>query len=54
MPRDHDGEMYKWRHQVENFLEKTGEFRAIATRCDKTDVSYVAAINLAAGVIAAK
>ncbi|MCY4316432.1 MAG: hypothetical protein OXC66_09995 [Roseovarius sp.] len=40
VPRDHDGEMYKWRHQVENFLAKTGEFRAIATRRDKTDVSY--------------
>ena len=54
VPRDHDGEMYKWRHQVENFLAKTREFRAIATRYDKTDVSYAAAIYLAAGVIAAK
>ncbi|MCY4314974.1 MAG: IS5/IS1182 family transposase, partial [Roseovarius sp.] len=52
--RDHDGEMYKWRHQVENFLSKIKEFRAIATRYDKTDVSYAAAIHLAAGVIAAK
>ena len=32
VPRDHDGEMYRWRHQVENFLAKTREFRAIATR----------------------
>ncbi|MCY3985195.1 MAG: hypothetical protein OXE85_14915, partial [Roseovarius sp.] len=54
VPRDHDGEMYKWRHQVGNFLAKTGEFRAIATRYDKTGVSYAAAIHLAAGVIAAK
>ena len=54
VPRDHDGEMYKWRHQVENFLSKIKEFRAIATRCDKTDVSYAAAIHLAAAVIAAK
>ena len=54
VPRDHDGEMYKWRHQVENFFAKIKEFRAIATRCDKTDVSYAAAIYLAAGVIAAK
>ena len=30
VPRDHDGEMYKWRHQVENFLAKIKEFRAIA------------------------
>ena len=54
VPRDHDGGMYKWRHQVENFLSKIKEFRAIATRYDKTDVSYAAAIHLAAGVIAAK
>ncbi|MCY4315091.1 MAG: IS5 family transposase, partial [Roseovarius sp.] len=54
VPRDHDGEMYKWRHQVENFFAKIKEFRAIATRYDKTDVSYAAAIYLAAGVIAAK
>jgi len=54
VPRDHDGEMYKWRHQVENFFAKIKEFRAIATRYDKTDVSYAAAIHLAAGVIAAK
>ena len=54
VPRDRDGEMYKWRHQVGNFLAANGEFRAIATRCDKTGVSYAAAIHLAAGVIAAK
>ena len=54
VPRDHDGEMYKWRHQVENFFAKIKEFRSIATRYDKTDVSYAAAIHLAAGVIAAK
>ena len=54
VPRDRDGEMYKWRHQVGNFLAANGEFRAISTRCDKTGVSYAAAIHLAAGVIAAK
>ncbi|MCY4208788.1 MAG: hypothetical protein OXD29_12680 [Roseovarius sp.] len=54
VPRDRNGEMYKWRHQVENFLAKTGEFRAIATRYDKTDVRYAAAIHIAAAVIAAK
>jgi len=30
------------------------EFRAIATRYDKTDGSFAAAIHLVAGVIAAK
>ena len=54
VPRDHDGKMCKWRHQVGNFFAKIKKFRAIATRCDKTDVNYAAAIHLAAGVIAAK
>ena len=52
-PRDHDPEMYGWRHQVENFFAKIKEFRAVATRYDKTDESFAAAIHLAAGVIAA-
>ena len=57
VPRNRDGEMCKWRHQVENFLAKTGEFRVIATRYDKRDktgASHAAAIHLAAGVMAAK
>ncbi len=51
--RDHDPEMYKWRHQIENFYAKIKEFRAIATRYDKTDASFAAAIHLVAGVVAA-
>ena len=53
-PRDHDEEMYKWRHQIENYFAKIKEFRAIATRYDKTVVSFGALINLVAGVIAAR
>ena len=53
VPRDHDREMYKWRHQIENFFARIKEFRAVATRYDKTDESFAAAINLVAGVIAA-
>ena len=52
-PRDHDREMYRWRHQIENFFAKIKEFRAVATRYDKTDESFAAAIHLVAGVIAA-
>ena len=52
-PRDHDREMYGWRHRVEKFFTKIKEFRAVATRYDKTDESFAAAICLAAGVIAA-
>ena len=52
-PRDHDREMYKWGHQIENFLARIKEFRAVATRHDKTDESFAAGIHLVAGVIAA-
>ncbi len=52
-PREHDREMYGWRHQVENFFAKIKEFRAIATRYDRTDASFAAGIHLVAGVVAA-
>ena len=51
--RDHDREMYKWRHQIENLFARLKEFRAVATRYDKTDASFAAAIHLVAGVVAA-
>jgi len=46
--------MYGWRHQIENFFARTREFRGIATRHDRTDTGFAAAIHLAAGVIAAR
>jgi transposase len=49
-----DFEMYKWRHLVENFFCKVKEFRRIATRYDKTDTSFAAAIHLAAAFLALK
>lgn len=52
IPYDH--EMYKWRHLVENFFQKIKEFRRIATRYDKTDSSYAAAIHLGATFLALK
>jgi transposase len=48
----HDVEMYKWRHLVENFFQRIKEFRRIATRYDKTDTSFAAAIYLAAALLA--
>ena len=51
--RDHDREMYKWRHQIENLFARLEGFRAVATRYDKTDASFAAAIHLVAGVVAA-
>ena len=49
---DYDEAMYEWRHLVENFFCKIKEFRGIATRYEKTDVSYSADINLVATLIA--
>ncbi|MCY4316118.1 MAG: hypothetical protein OXC66_08380 [Roseovarius sp.] len=46
MPRDRDGEMCKWCHQVGSFLAANREFRAIATRYDKTGASHAAAKQL--------
>jgi transposase len=34
--RDYDKELYKARHLIENFFAKLKQFRAIATRYDKT------------------
>ena len=50
----YDKAMYRWRHLVENFFAKLKEFRAIATRYEKTDDSFRANIYLAAAVIAAR
>ena len=53
-PIPHDSEMYKWRHLIENFFQRIKEFRRIATRYDKTDTSYAAAIYLVAAFLALK
>ncbi len=37
---------------VENFFQRIKEFRRIATRYDKTDASYAAAIHLVAAFLA--
>jgi transposase len=51
-PIPHDTEMYKWRHLIENCFQRLKEFRRIATRYDKTDTSFAAAIQVAATCIA--
>ena len=50
-PRDYDRELYKARCLVENFFAKLKQFRAIATRYDKTRRNFLAAVQLAATVI---
>lgn len=50
-PRDYDRHAYKARHLVENFFARLKQYRAIATRYDKTANNFLAAIYLAASVI---
>ena len=50
-PRAYDRELYKVRHRVENFFCQLKQFRAIATRYDKTARNFLAAIHLAAATI---
>jgi len=50
-PRDYDKALYKERHLIENFFYKLKQFRAIATRYDKTAHNFLAGIHLVAAVI---
>ncbi len=47
-PRSFDKDIYKARHLIENFYCWLKQFRAIATRYDKTARNFLAAIHLAA------
>jgi transposase len=49
--RTYDQELYKARHLIENFFQKLKQFRAIATRYDKTARTFLAAVYLASAVI---
>jgi transposase len=51
VPRDYDRDLYKARHLIENFFAKLKQFRAIATRYDKTACNFLGAVHLAAAVI---
>jgi transposase len=50
-PRSFDRDLYKARHLIENFFAKLKQFRAIATRYDKTARNFLAAIHLAAAYV---
>jgi transposase len=50
-PRTFDRALYKARHLIENFFAKLKQFRAIATRYDKTARNFLAAIHLTATAI---
>ena len=49
--REYDGDLYQARHLIENFFCKLKQFRAIATRYDKTKRNFLAAIHLTATAI---
>ncbi len=45
-PREYDRELYKARHLIENFFARLKQYRAIATRYDKTARNFLGAIWL--------
>ncbi len=49
--RDYDRELYAARHLIEHFFCQLKQYRAIATRYDKTARNFLAAIYLAASVV---
>lgn len=50
-PIDYDKHLYKARHLIENFFAKLKQYRAIATRYDKTARNFLSAVHMAACVI---
>ena len=49
--RDYDRELYAARHLIENFFARIKQFRAIATRYEKTARNFLAAVHLVASVV---
>lgn len=50
-PGEYDKDTYKARHLIENFFAKLKQYRAIATRYDKTAQNFLGAVYLAASVV---
>ena len=50
-PSNYDKYLYKSRHLIENFFAKLKQYRAIATRYDKTSSNFLGAAHLASIVI---
>ncbi len=50
-PHAYDRDLYKARYLIECFFCKLKQYRAIATRYDKTARNFLAAIHLAAAII---
>ena len=50
-PASYDKELYKKRHLIENFFSRLKDFRALATRYEKTARNFLAGVYLAAAII---
>ena len=50
-PASYDKDLYKSRHLIENFFAKLKQYRAIATRYDKTSSVFLGSIYLASIVV---
>jgi transposase len=50
-PASYDKDIYKSRHLIENFFAKLKQYRAIATRYDKTARNFLGAIYMVSAVI---
>jgi len=49
--REYDKDLYQARHLIENFFCQLKQFRALATRYDKTARNFLAAVYLAAATV---
>ena len=49
--REHDRDLNKARHLIENFFARLKQYRAIATRYDKTARNFLGAVHLAAAMV---
>lgn len=49
-PTHHDRAAYRRRHRVENLWARLKEWRAVATRYDKTAASFLGTLHLAAAM----
>jgi transposase len=49
--RDYDHDLFKARHLIENFFARLKQYRAIATRYDKTARNFLAAVQPSFGSI---
>ncbi len=49
--RDYDRDTYEARHLIENYFARLKQYRAIATRYDKTARNFLAAVYMTAAVL---